>query len=239
MKLAERELVTCKQCNNKFMSYPMWVVGDRFISELCDKCAASNAAPESKEWGLKNRWPSLCPYDYLTLEEGGPTDLTRLNSAGPKVKEVMDWRPSEIRSLIVYSAGSGMMKTRAVWRCIKALVQDKVPDVVAINGQEFETRYSFALRTGAEADFFKRMKNCFIFFVDDIDKSAWNRKVKAAFFDVFKSRCEFGKISIMTTNQRGKEWMQGFMSDEYGEPIIRRIRQYFHQIEIESINDPS
>ncbi len=26
MKLAERELVTCKQCNNKFMSYPMWVL---------------------------------------------------------------------------------------------------------------------------------------------------------------------------------------------------------------------
>lgn len=237
MQVADRELVACKQCQNNFLAYPIWVLGDRFITEICDACARKNRVKRTPS--LLKDWKSVCPPDYMTIEEGGRTDLNRLLSAGPKVSEVMNWRPDEIRSMIVYSAGSGLMKTRAVWRCIKGIVDNRSINIEAMNGQEFETHYSFALRSGNEQGFFKRMKNCFIFFVDDIDKSAWNRKVKAAFFDVFKSRCEFGKTMILTTNQCGKQWMQGFMNDEYGEPIIRRIRQYFHQIEIESTNEPS
>lgn len=228
----------CLECGEEFETRPVWVMGEPVFQKRCEPCVDSLKAERDKAHSyskLKDfdkKWKLICPPEFRTIEEGGKTDPEILKTGGKGVEDVINWKPGDKSSVAIYSAKSGTMKTRSAWRLINRLMKERSYNLIATSGPEFEQDLREKSKTSMEIEWIQKCKNAEIFFVDDIDKACWSRWGKSVFFSILKSRCEYDKTCIITTNQTGGQWQQTFVQDEFGEPIVRRMNNYFDVIQL-------
>ncbi len=212
------------------------------LSMRCEACldaltrssraARSVADAES----LRDRWDSICPEEFRTVEEGGSTDENRLAAGGYQdtAKNALSF--GEVlgtREPILYLVGQpGSRKTRLAWRMVRAAF-----DVAPGSWGTFFTSWSWQTEASDSAGAFRAgawmrdLVACPLVVIDDIAKTEWNNTAAAAFFEMLDQRTVAKRRTVITSNLTAaqfKDWMETGRSDVLKrsvDAIARRMRE--------------
>lgn len=228
----------CKRCGCEFETVAMHIPALRepLIPTLCPACVdlrdeetkrqKEESARRQAEAILAKRettWANLCPKQYrLASESGGETDDIRLAATQPKIFEVTRWKYQSRGIIIRGSTGRG--KTRVVWRLLrKQFCAGK--RIAAMTATEFDRQCRDAGGSFTLTEWFNRLAGVDLLFVDDLGKGNWTPSTEAQWFDLVEHRTRDGKPVIITTNDDGDS-LAARMTQDRGEPMIRRLRDY-------------
>lgn len=230
------ELYPCKTCGLEFMSFgfmPFPETGKIFRQQFCSACMTAKAEEQAgiartKESGRRRDfWNEHCPEEFRTDEEGGKTDIIRVKTEQPLYQKAMAW---EMGSKGLLLAGpSGTSKTRIAWRIIRREF-DFGNSFMAMKAHRFGLEAVDLQMSGGFKDWFDRLVKTKILFLDDFGKGRFTDAVESHWFALLDERTERGRPIIVTTNSTSDE-LKARMSEDRGEPLIRRLRDYCHVID--------
>lgn len=229
---------------------PGWKLG------TCAKCA--DAAIDGKAAGAKaeaiqaaeRAWADICPAEFKTLKEGGPTRVEALEAGSYLLEGGERPMPLDYAGLLdlamkragpsplLYLAGlSGTRKTRIAWRIVRAYFDAEVgarrPRPVAFlsswdfqaSAQDSAGRYSSGVWLGS-------LIHAAVVVLDDLGKTSWTDNTSQAFFELLDQRTVNHRPTVITSNLAGaalRSWLQGAKSQvlaDATDPILRRIRDH-------------
>lgn len=255
----------CRECGVEFRVVVIPSLADDFDPHpdrpgwkhgTCSKC--SDAASDGKAAQAKAEaaqaaervWGDICPAEFKTVQEGGPTRLDVLE-AGSYLQErsdgsvrltysgVLDLATKRAGpSPLLYMAGqSGTRKTRIAWRVVRAYFDAEVgtrhPRPVAFlsswdfqaSAQDSAGRYSSGAWLGS-------LVRAAVVVLDDLGKTSWTDNTSQAFFELLDQRTVNHRPTVITSNLAGaalRSWLQNSKSavlSDATEPILRRIRDH-------------
>lgn len=223
--------VTCFRCKLEFDAIAMQLeeYGTLMFPRLCKPCFVEREAEEKERLineareRFEKRWNGLCPKQYrLKSESDGETDLTKLSDSQPKLCDVLSWGYQSRGLVIRGSTGKG--KTRSVWRLLrKQFCAGK--GIVAVTAAEFDRQCRDAGGKFTLTEWFDGLADVDLLFLDDLGKANWTLATEAQWFDLVEHRTRAGKPVIITTNDDGDS-LAARMTQDRGEPLIRRLRDY-------------
>ena len=221
----------CATCGQQFQAIFVTAPGlGCYFSQLhCPPCQAKlraeqEAAERTREAEARRKaWAELCPVEFRANDEGGETDPNRLRLEQPKFSEALRWRFGKTGLLLI--GPSGTCKTRVAWRILRREFEAG-RRVVAMKAHGFgvecqERRTS----KGGFADWYRHLVRVPLLFIDDLGKGRFTDDAESHFFGLIDERTENGRPMIITSNSTGTA-LKARMSEDRGEPIIRRLRDY-------------
>lgn len=231
---------TCRDCGQTFQSEVL-VIGtkERIAPTVCDACCRAleaigrgirekmGARERAEKQEAANRlWERLCPWEFRTVEEGGNTDIAKMDRRQPEWREVLAWSSGR-RGLILRSKVSGSCKTRAMWRLLRRLFDIRV-QFIAVTAAEFDRGCRDAGGNFTLSQWFSRLADTDVLFIDDLGKGAWTPHTEGTFFDLVDERTKHGRPILVTTNEDGESLshMKTKDSIDRAGPMVRRLRDY-------------
>jgi DNA replication protein DnaC len=212
---AERTEATCLECGAKFTPRRMLLFDRVIIPSLCEPCA-------DKRDANMVTWLTICPYEFRTTKEGGNTRLEKMDAACPSWRGILDWKFSP-KGLLVRGV-SGRCKTRAMWRLLRRLFDER-RKIIALSSAQFDRQCRDAGGNFTLSAWFDRLATADVLFIDDLGKGSWTQNTEAQFFDLIDQRTREGRPILATTNDSGDS-LAARLSEDRGEPLIRRLRDY-------------
>lgn len=228
---------TCRDCGNQFETHGYHLYGQtRLVPTVCNPCSelreakqreqelqAREAAERLRNQQREMDWSKLCPLEFrLKSENDGKTDPARMDASQPEWRNMLAWKFGG-RGLIVRGV-SGRCKTRAVWRLLRKLWDDK-KGIAALTAAQFDRQCRDAAGSFTLTAWFNRLATVDVLFIDDLGKGAWTQSTEAQFFDLLDERTREGRPMIVTCNDDG-ESLAARLSDDRAEPLVRRLREY-------------
>lgn len=239
LKIVEKPArAKCKRCEQEFETVAMHspALREPLVPMFCPACvdARDVETKRQKDESVRRQtkaiaakreanWASLCPKQYrLKSESDGETDLVKLSDTQPKLCQLIGWKYQSRGLIIRGSTGKG--KTRSVWRLLRyQFVAGK--RIVAMTAAEFDRECRDAGGKFTLTEWFNRLARADLLFLDDLGKANWTLATEAQWFDLVEHRTRDGRPVIITTNDDGDS-LAARMTQDRGEPMIRRLRDY-------------
>jgi len=200
----------------------------RQLPDLCDECydemvAESDAEREAREardvkFFRDLEWLALCPplFSSTKIDELPLKDIS---------EKALLWGG---QGGLLFKGPTGTGKTRTAYLLLKNLLyQDK--KVLAFDFIDFGRQASEAALANRVSSWIYPIQRADVLLLDDIGKKKMTPSVEESFFDVVNYRMIHNLATIFTFNMGGKE-LQRTMSNDRGEAIVRRLREYCHMV---------
>ena len=209
--------VTCIECKRPFNAKPMRLFDRLILPSACEACADRR---DSRVFD----WMNLCPYEFrlCKAEGGGNTSLERMDTERPQWRKILDWKFGHHGLLV--RGETGHCKTRAMWRLLRRLFDER-RKIVALTSAGFDRECRDAGGNFTLSEWFKRLAEVDLLFLDDVGKGKWTEATEAQIFDLIDERTRNGRPILATTNDTG-ETLAARLSDDRGAPLVRRLRDY-------------
>ena len=187
---------------------------------------AVEARRERSERDLEEAWARLCPLEFRSTLEGGPTSIARLESDQPSLPELLR-HPLGPEGLIL-RGGTGAGKTRCMYRLLRSYhVLTPRPRIVAMTAGQFDREARDAAGTFTLSAWFDRLARADVVFIDDIGKGRWTPATSGQFWELVDDRTRNGRPLFLTTNTSGETLVQSLGLDrDIAEPLLRRLREH-------------
>lgn len=221
--LEARVMINCQTCGNPFEA-------GRYLGSLgpvhCEPCIDRTESRANAERdallgkNLTHRWDSLCPKQFMTEKEGGPTDEIRMFREQPLFANAMRWQFGAQGLLLV--GGTGRCKTRIAWRLLRRQF-DEGRKVQAITAVRFDIEALEYMRTNGFKGWFDRLAEADVLLIDDLGKGRFTDAVESRFFGLIDERTAACRPCIITSNDDGAS-LEARMSEHRGAATIRRLR---------------
>lgn len=236
-----RKPAQCLTCGRAFEAalYPHPFKPGRYFFEQrhCGPCVQSEQdrlardaearRAEQAQRDAQAAWERICPPEFRTQEEGGPTDVERLRSVLPQMEAVLS-HPYGPNGLIL-RGDTGAGKTRAMFRLLRVYF-DRVaprPRIMALTAGQFDRQARDAAGTFTLTPWFDRLASADVVFIDDLGKGRWTPATSGQFWDLVDSRTRHGRPMFITTNFSGGHLVKVLgLDDDTAEPLLRRLREY-------------
>ena len=206
---------TCLYCKKQFITHKFSLFDRPIVPSLCPVC------DDARDTRL-SEWVALCPREFRTRDEGGFSNLARMDDEAPNWRKVLDWRYGN-RGLLI-RGDTGHCKTRAIWRVLHKLFLER-KSIVALTAARFDRQCRDAGGNFTLSAWFDRLASVDALFVDDLGKGAWTQATEAQFFDLVDTRTREGLPLLVTSNDNGAT-LADRLSEGRAEPLIRRLRDY-------------
>jgi hypothetical protein len=188
------------------------------FSPKCEACL-SRKAEDVQRRQIEKRdadWQRLCPATFRATD---PDQLPNQQGYGG----VMRWQWNPIGLFLAGETGTG--KSRSLWLLIQR--EHKAGRTIAALRSDAAFIYT-GKAMGSSADtpkWIHHLSSVSILLLDDVFKCRMSDGFEAALFAVVNSRCEDGLPILVTCNDDALS-LAGRMSDDRGEPMIRRLREF-------------
>ena len=164
------------------------------------------------------RWETICPPLYRD------TDPARL--PGRLVAAAAAWSFSSLGLAFVGPSGRG--KTRAMMLVGRRMVMDEGRTFAFVAASTFSHEVSRRAGSGTPGDldnYLHWLCRVHVLFLDDVGKGRLTDRVEAEFYHVIEQRTAHCRPILFTANARAAD-LQAGMSEDRGEPIVRRLREF-------------
>ena len=164
-------------------------------------------------------WENICPPIYQDTE----LDRIRTQISAETIKNVLEWEPNPIGIGLAGKTGKG--KTRLVFFLLESLYIQGF-NLRAISAKKFEKycHEMFSDKSDARQNI-EHLHKTKILFIDDIGKEKFTERVESEFYDLIEHRTSY-KLPILWTSNATSQLLQKMMSEDRGEPIIRRLKEF-------------
>ena len=208
--------VVCIECGTTFEAKGIILFDRVLVPTGCEACA-------DKRESRLGEWVRLCPLEFrLPCEAGGKTKLSRMDSDVPGWRRVLDWNFGN-RGLLVRGE-TGRCKTRAMWRLLRKLFEER-KKIVVLTAAQFDRQCRDAGGNFTLSEWFNELATVDVLFLDDLGKANWTQGTEAQIFDLVDTRTRNGRPILATTNDTGAS-LTARLSADRGGPLIRRLRDY-------------
>lgn len=229
--LPETEQRDCETCDKLFTATVVRCFTSKIVPRHCADCTEREMRRQAlAEAGRRvllptvaERWATVCPVEFRTIEEGGPTDEDRLRAECPLYATVLAWRYGS-RGLLLRGE-TGQRKTRLLWRLLRRQF-DAGRTLQVFTAGEFGRSYGDAAGRYESSAWFETMSAVDVLVIDDLGKGAWSEAVRAVFFDLVDRRMRHGKPLLVTTNDDGEGIAAKMRDPSMGDPLVRRLREF-------------
>lgn len=201
----------CQRCHEEFVT-------ETWFESTCPECLKDQMREEIER--RESSWMSICPKAFLkTYPEKLPCK--------EQYQAVMDWKYQPRGLLLIGPTGKG--KSRCAWATIKAkfIAGRSFKCLNALSGMEYGAKFTES--TQAVKVWLDTLCAVDILFMDDIFKAKFTDSFEGAMFGVITVRTENELPIIITANDTGAT-LAGRMTDDRGEPMVRRMREFCNVI---------
>jgi DNA replication protein DnaC len=228
----KRETRPCAECFTAVEADVIEIAGRRIeFTVVCDECEAKllrldeRQENEEKMARLKKEFNDLCPPLYQD------TDLTRIYSGFARA--ATHWPYGAKGVTLIGPAGEG--KTRAAWMLLKRIhmTGKKVYGLTGTQLGKFaaDQWHSRAEEKRNAEEAIDRCRQCSLLLIDDLGKQKFTERAELELYDILEYRTSHLKPTVVTANSDGKELLN-MLSEDRGEPILRRIQEFSTTIRI-------
>lgn len=225
--------VNCKECRQDFDYEPMLIEFDGVDKEVfarivCPPCAEESqrarvaAEAKAKQEKRDREWHLICPGE---MED---TEVRRLPNHSLH-SAVMSWRYGPRGLMVCGKSGKG--KSRCAWLVVRReFLAGK--HVRAVNAYDLSA-YPFRLHanpSGAQ-EWLDRAITTDLLLLDDAFKAKLSERAEEALFFMVDERTSRKKPILMTCNDSVGSLLSR-LSEDRGQPIIRRLREFCEVIEV-------
>ena len=173
-------------------------------------------------WWRVEQWHNLCPALYLE------SDRARFPAAA--FEKIMAWQ-NGAKGLLIHGV-TGHCKTRMAW-CLLKRLHFEGARIMAFDATSFKhecgSKFYEDPRVGAA--WIDSLAKSDVLFFDDLGKMKLTETVESELFGLFDARFSAMKPVIVTTNFVGVK-LNERMTDDRGEPFIRRLREFCESIAV-------
>jgi DNA replication protein DnaC len=207
---AERE---CYACGKKFTVPDL----NHYYQKKCPDCQEKDSIRQREDavTQRKERWMSLCPPDYRSI------DRSRIPFPD-KLDAVLEWK-YQPKGLLLHG-GTGTGKTRCAWALLEKMVMKgfRVSVMDSMAGLKYASLYS----QGAEmvevwAD---KVIGMDILLLDDVFKNKLTDSFEGVIFTIIDQRIQSQRPTIVTSNDTG-DTLAARMTSDRAQPLLRRLRE--------------
>jgi DNA replication protein DnaC len=201
----EMKQTTCSVCQKEF---------EQLYWENQTACLPCRISEKQEE-----RWKTLCPPLY---RESDPAKL-------PRLPEVLKWEYGPRGMILMGRTGSG--KTRCAWQLLKR-EHFAGHKIIAFDQVSFAHKCVSAfsaVETSGWEEWIVSVQNAPIVFFDDLGKFRFSERVEMELSNIIEFRTSHLLPIIVTTNDDGDS-LKARMSENRGEPVVRRLREFCDSI---------
>jgi DNA replication protein DnaC len=164
-------------------------------------------------------WKSICPPLY---QESDPARL-------PRLPEVMKWTYGSRGLILMGKTGAG--KTRCAWQLLKRehFANHRITAFDQVSFAHKCVSMFSAVETSGWEDWIEGVQKAPIVFFDDLGKFRFSERVEMELSNIIEFRTSHLLPIIVTTNDDGDS-LKARMSENRGEPVVRRLREFCDSI---------
>ena len=187
--------------------------------EYEEKCAEAEREKARAREHRAQEWEKICPATYRkTVEDLLPKQTSKQRGI------VMGWRMNPRGLLIPGPSGTG--KTRTVWQLMRRLRVEEGLQVRIFDCVSFQHECNrHAMDSETFEHWAKQIVEVDVLFFDDLGKFRLSDRVESELFAVVERRCAWERPIIATTNDTDAS-LKARMSEDRGEPLIRRLKEF-------------
>ena len=220
------ETKPCAECFTPVTTKVALIAGRKLdIHFLCDECerkqeiAWQKSVEEEERRALSKSFDDICPPLY---RESDPSRISK-----QFIDAIDKWSYSPKGLIFMGRAGTG--KTRSAWMLLKRehFAGRRVYGLSATEFSKFaadQWHNRVAERNAAE-EAISTCKRCDILLLDDLGKQKFTERAELELFDLLEHRTSKMKPTITTFNADARQFLN-MLSEERGEPILRRLDQF-------------
>ena len=174
-------------------------------------------------------WLQICPSLYASTEE---SKLPFAKQYPEKFQQAMAWKFGPTGLGFFGETGGG--KTRAMYLLLRSLYVCGF-SVEAMTHPEFSAtavRLAVEGYKGEQSRWVRDLKRADILFIDDLGKSRFTtadgsaKHAEEALWDICENRWQNRKPFFFTCNKRNGDELAASMSEDKGQPFLRRLREF-------------
>lgn len=226
--IVKRQTVaSCHHCGCDFDTHEFMLSGQWLTPGCCNDCDAKREqaknASMSRERQLMEDWRRLCPAEYALTDE---TQLPR-HQWGACRQWFANRQTSGLGLLLAGPARKS--KTRCMWATLKLLHMTGVKWECWLWSELLRKLAGHFAVSSADADNFVTHMSCIpLLALDDLGHDVSNARAMDTLKALLEARTRCRLPTIITTNLNGVELKARY--GEMAEPIVGRIREFFHQV---------
>lgn len=239
MENIEHENAICEDCFTPFEAAiarspfePEKIIARQRRCEACVDAFDVKIATEEKKrreeaftLERKASWERVCPKLYRSVEECGQTEIKKLKESVRQYDEILSHKLSHLG--LILRGGTGTGKTRTMFRLMRHYHdQHPFPSIIALSSGEFDREARDASGRFQLTEWFSRISEADVLFIDDIGKGKWTAATIGHFWEIVDNRTKNCRPVFITTNCSGETLVQSIgVSKDIGEPLLRRLRE--------------
>ena len=227
----------CKVCSKRFVAEPVRLWDCEIPVTVCEACGPMVTAHyscdrEQAQVVTQNPWwDENCPPNYRELITGKrwPDHCDR-----KAIERVQAWTASEPKGLVLLGS-SGAGKTLSLWAKARELERGGVKPVF-LSAVEFARKLATAARDLDRAEWLMQAR---VLIIDDLGKEKLSAAVAPLIWEVLDARHNHGRLTLISTRFRGKEFVSRFSEPVLGEDIRGRIAESCNVVQFGVDGDPN
>lgn len=177
---------------------------------LCETCEKHNSPKNSAP-----KWEDICPSNYRR-------EHTIISEKG--IQTINAWKYGAKGLILAGPTERG--KTTLAWRLLKKMFHEG-RSIAAFDLTEFSRKIAklYGDNPSEAVDWIENLIAVDILLLDDLGKGRMTDRVESELFGIVEGRNKHMRPIIVTTNMTGQELIS-CMSNDRGEPLMRRFRNY-------------
>jgi DNA replication protein DnaC len=220
------ETKPCAECFTPVTTKVALIAGRKLdIHFLCDECEEKQELAWQKETEEKEQRILFKAFDDICPPLYRASDRSRITKAF--IDAIDKWSYSPKGLIFMGRAGTG--KTRSAWMLLKRehFAGRKVYGLSATEFSKFaaDQWHSRVAERNAAEEAISNCKRCDILLLDDLGKQKFTERAELELFDLLEHRTSKMKPTITTFNADAGQFLN-MLSEERGEPILRRLDQF-------------
>lgn len=227
----KQKTVPCQKCGKEFTYERVLYDGyEPFPRQHCDPCIDAaqeqrkredeQRAKAEKEQFLRESWERLCPPLYRK------TDAARLPQE--PLNKMLAWEYGPQGILMHGATGRG--KTRAMYLLLRKLHKEgRKIEVIRPGHFAHECMNRFSIDGDGPA-WIERLMRVEVLFLDDFGKERFTERGESEMFTLIEGRTAECR-PILATMNFGGEALASKLTEDRGEPLVRRLREFCEAIE--------
>lgn len=221
-------LSNCAECGAQFESQAVELFG-RVITttRYCQPCvqqhAQKKAAPAKPE---PTRWERICPAEFRK-----PLDMTRVYT--PSLTRLNAHR-IDLSGLVLHGV-TGAGKTRLMWHYVRKLLDEERRDCIVLDSVEFGQLVARHGREGDADEWLLSLAGREVVCIDDVGQMKFTERAEECFWWLVNRRTRDNRPIILTTQFTGDSFAARFISQERGQSVARRLREFCEAIHVKKI----